>query len=83
LDMAAKHVKYAKLFRNGSSQAVRLPQEFRFDGDKVRIRRFGTGVILEPETFDLKAWLDEMDAIGGSFEIERDQPPPQERDIFD
>ena len=29
----------AKLFRNGRSQAVRLPQEFRFEGDRVRIRR--------------------------------------------
>lgn len=25
----------AKLFRNGRSQAVRLPQEFRFEGDRV------------------------------------------------
>ena len=38
----------AKLFRNGRSQAVRLPQEFRFEGDRVRIRRIDHGVILEP-----------------------------------
>ena len=25
----------AKLFKNGSSQAVRLPRRFRFDGDEV------------------------------------------------
>ena len=31
--------KTAKLFRNGNSQAVRLPQEFRFEGDEVRIRK--------------------------------------------
>jgi len=29
----------AKLFRNGRSQAVRLPREFRFEGDRVRIRQ--------------------------------------------
>lgn len=29
----------AKLFRNGGSQAVRLPTEFRFDGDEVYIIR--------------------------------------------
>ena len=29
----------AKLFQNGRSQAVRLPQEFRFEGDRVRVRR--------------------------------------------
>jgi len=31
--------KTAKLFTNGGSQAVRLPVEFRFDGDEVYIRR--------------------------------------------
>jgi antitoxin VapB len=33
----------AKLFRNGRSQAVRLPREFRFEGDRVRIRRIDQG----------------------------------------
>ena len=32
-------VKVAKLFRNGGSQAVRLPAEFRFEGDEVYVRR--------------------------------------------
>jgi antitoxin VapB len=31
--------KVAKLFKNGASQAVRLPAEFRFDGDEVYISR--------------------------------------------
>ncbi len=39
----------AKLFRNGRSQAVRLPKEFRFEGDEVTIRRSGKRVILEPK----------------------------------
>lgn len=38
----------AKLFRNGRSQAVRLPKSFRFEGDEVEIRREGNAVILEP-----------------------------------
>ena len=29
----------AKLFRNGRSQAVRLPAEFRFPGAEVYVRR--------------------------------------------
>lgn len=40
--------KRARLFWNGRSQAVRLPLEFRFDGDEVEIRREGDAVILEP-----------------------------------
>ncbi len=31
--------KTAKLFRNGASQAVRLPAEFRFESDNVFISR--------------------------------------------
>lgn len=38
----------ARLFKNGRSQAVRLPKEFRFEGDRVRIRKEGTRVVLEP-----------------------------------
>jgi antitoxin VapB len=38
----------AKLFWNGRSQAVRLPREFRFQGDEVTVRREGEAVILEP-----------------------------------
>jgi antitoxin VapB len=42
-------VKRAKLFRTGRSQAVRLPKEFRFEGETVLIRRRGSAVILEPD----------------------------------
>jgi antitoxin VapB len=43
-----KDDKIAPLFANGGSQAVRLPKEYRFEGDAVRIRREGRAVILEP-----------------------------------
>lgn len=49
----------AKVFWSGRSQAVRLPKEFRFEGDEVRIRRHGAAVILEPIPKDW-AWLDEL-----------------------
>ncbi|MCF8067402.1 MAG: type II toxin-antitoxin system VapB family antitoxin [Desulfobacterales bacterium] len=38
----------AKLFKNGRSQAVRLPKSFRFEGDAVKIYREGQKVIMEP-----------------------------------
>jgi antitoxin VapB len=38
----------AKLFRNGGSQAVRLPKSFRLPGKEVLIRRDGPRIILEP-----------------------------------
>ena len=39
----------ARLFRNGRSQAVRIPKEFEFEGDEVLIERDGSGrLVLEP-----------------------------------
>jgi antitoxin VapB len=73
----------AKLFRNGSSQAVRLPREFRFVGDRVRIRRVPQGVLLEPMTTDAKSWFDELDVINTEpFPKRAKQPATPKRDIF-
>lgn len=49
----------AKIFWSGRSQAVRLPKEFRFEGEEVRIRRRGNAVVLEPITDDWH-WLDSL-----------------------
>jgi len=40
--------KVAKVFKNGRSQAVRIPKEFRLDVDEVLIERKGTKLILTP-----------------------------------
>lgn len=40
----------AKIFKNGSSQAVRLPRAFRLPGKEAAIRRDGDKIILEPLT---------------------------------
>ena len=49
----------AKIFWSGRSQAVRLPKDFRFKGEEVRIRRHGNAVILEPMAEDW-VWLDSV-----------------------
>jgi antitoxin VapB len=74
----------AKLFRNGRSQAVRLPQEFRFEGDRVRIRRIDNGVILEPLISDAAKWFDEMDRFNQEQFMgkRRNQPITPRREIF-
>jgi antitoxin VapB len=42
--------KVAKVFKNGRSQAVRIPKEFRLDVDEVLIERKGKKLILTPRT---------------------------------
>ncbi|HEV2366159.1 MAG TPA: type II toxin-antitoxin system VapB family antitoxin [Caulobacteraceae bacterium] len=72
----------AKLFKVGGSQAVRLPKAFRFEGDRVRIRREGPAVILEPVARtrqEIEAWLDSVH-IPHFMPNGREQPPPQDRD---
>jgi antitoxin VapB len=78
--------KTAKLFRNGNSQAVRLPQEFRFQGDEVRIRKEGDAVILEPMASNVRAWLDDIlrHPLSKDFMADgRQQAPAPERDTFE
>lgn len=63
-----KHAS-AKLFWNGRSQAVRLPKEFRFEGDRVRVTRMGAGILLEPvaevKKETVEEWFARIDAIKG------------------
>jgi antitoxin VapB len=81
--------KTAKLFSNGASQAVRLPQEFRFEGSEVYIwrdERAGTVVLSKHrpvnwnEFLTLRAQLadDELQ----HFMTDRVQPPAQVRSSF-
>jgi antitoxin VapB len=75
----------AKLFRNGRSQAVRLPKEFRFAGDRVRIRRMGKGVLLEPLPADPATWFADLDRLNKDasfFAAGRKQPKTPRRKIF-
>jgi antitoxin VapB len=75
----------ATLFRNGGSQAVRLPREFRFDGDRVRVRRYGRGVLLEPLIANPADWFAALDQFGEEpfMQEGREQPPAPTRDVFE
>lgn len=55
----------AKLFKNGRSQAVRLPAEYRFEGDEVLIRRDpDTGdIILSPRNKTFEDWVKLRDRL--------------------
>ena len=74
----------AKLFRNGRSQAVRLPREFRFEGDRVRVRRVESGVLLEPFVADAAQWFEELDrwATEPFMARGRKQPKTPRREVF-
>jgi antitoxin VapB len=68
----------AKLFKSGGSQAVRLPKEFRFEGEEeVLVYRQGDRVILEPMK---RTWSRKfLDLAGSAPDFPYpDEPPPAE-----
>jgi antitoxin VapB len=76
----------AKLFRNGRSQAVRLPSEFRFEGKEVFIRHDpATGDVIlsrRPDSWKSFFSLTEEADLPDDFMTERRDRPPQKRELF-
>ena len=73
-------MKTARLFRNGQSQAVRLPKEFRFSGDKVLIKKVGNAVVLLPEKGSWKPLFESLSRFSEDFMETRQQPGEQKRE---
>ena len=66
----------AKLFKSGGSQAVRLPKDYRFEGqDEVLIYRNGSRVILEPAK---RKWSREFLELAGAVQDFPYPPEPPE-----
>ena len=75
----------AKIFMHGRSQAVRLPLAFRLPGDRVRVRRVESGILLEPMVTNIDAWFAELDRFADvSFMEEGRQQPsmPAAENLF-
>lgn len=69
----------AKLFESDNSQAVRLPEEYRFVGDEVGIKRLGNAVVLLPTDAPWQILFDALGTFSDDTEIVRDpQSAPQE-----
>ncbi len=69
----------AKIFQNGSSQAVRLPKEFRLPGKEVYVRKLGGMVLLVPKKGMWKQWYENLSGFSEDFMAERNQPASQKR----
>jgi len=79
----------AKLFKNGASQAVRLPAEFRFEGDEIYVTRDDvTGDVVLSSRPGAKIWRDFFELmrsidVPADFMVERPMNvAPQEPHLF-
>ena len=76
-------MKTAKLFQNGQSQAVRLPKEFRFEGEEVYIKKSGKIILLLPMKNPWGPLLDSLAKFSDDFMTTREQPAqPDREDLF-
>ena len=73
----------AKLFRNGRSQAVRLPAKFRFEGaDEVFVSKVGDKVVLSAKPSSWDDFFDAKPESARGFLARRNDRPPQKRRPF-
>ncbi len=75
----------AKLFKNGQSQAVRLPKEYRFENqEEIFIKKVGDGVLLMSKN-DKTIWnhmFEKLDEFSSDFMDTRVQPTQTREDLF-
>jgi antitoxin VapB len=75
----------AKIFKNGQSQAVRLPKKFRFENqDELFVKKVENGIILLSKN-DKSVWdnmFNRLDEFSDDFMNERVQPTQNREDLF-
>jgi len=73
--------RFAKIFMNNRSQAVRLPKDFQFNTREVFIRKEGNEVILSPRPVDWSSYLTQGPIASEAFMEGIEDLPVQERKI--
>jgi len=76
-------MREAKLFKNGRSQAVRLPKEYRMPGDSVYVQKRGEIVMLIPKEESWSSMADACDRFTDDFMTTRDQGVQEREDLFE
>ncbi len=77
-------MKIAKVFKNGQSQAVRLPKEYRVEGNEIYIKKMGNVTMLIPKNDPWGALLSGLKKFSPDYLPSRDQPEEQQKreDLF-
>lgn len=76
-------MKKAKIFQNGGSQAVRIPSEYRIEGDEVQIERVGNTLVIRPlKNGNWVEFFEELEPFPADFLEDREDEQPQDRDFL-
>ena len=75
-----------KLFKNGNSKAVRIPKDFLDENvETVEIKKEGKKIVITPKKSSLEElfhFIEKNKEYTKNFLNDRNQPLPQEREIF-
>lgn len=74
--------KKAKIFKNGQSQAVRLPHEYRFQDKEVYIKREGNLIMLIPIDNPWQNFKQSLSCFSPDFMNTRKQPQQKRESLF-
>lgn len=90
MGVAIVETRIAKLFKNGASQAVRLPAEFRFEGTEVYVTRDDrTGDVIlssRPGASTWRRFFEFLNTVTVPADFMAERPlnaPPEERNVFE
>lgn len=73
-------MRVATVFKNGpSTQAVRIPREYRLTTKEVWIEKVGDLLILRPKAESWDDFFSAPEKIADDFLMERNQQPSQKR----
>ena len=61
------NMETAKLFTNGRNQAVRIPKRYRFNGERVILKKHGRGLLIIPEEDPWAGMLEVMGQFPDDF----------------
>jgi antitoxin VapB len=81
--MGVVSMKATTVFKNGpSTQAVRIPKEYRLKTNEVWIKKSGNMLILIPKPESWDDFFDDPATVSDDFDMTREQDMPQQRDDF-
>lgn len=68
--------RHVRLFKNGSSQALRIPREFELPGNEAILHKEGNRLIIEPvQRRSLLSMLATWEPLDEEFPEVKDHPP--------
>ena len=78
-------IRTTKTFKNGNSQAVRIPSEFRLPDGDLRIEKIGGAVLLIPQNDPWRLFDESLNGFSDDFFADgRNQPEmPKRSPAFD